>query len=239
MSSDTAIIIPARLESNRLENKPLQKIGDLTMIEHVYRNVSKLKSVDVYVATDSEEVADLITKTGGNAIMTKEASSGTDRVHMALKQIKNNKIEYVINVQGDMPFIEAETVKKVISTLRKSDCGIVTPVVEVGVGIAKKNSNVKVVIDKNNHALYFSRSIIPSGAESFYYHVGIYGFKVDALKKMVKLPRSSLEKAESLEQLRALENGIKIETCLVNNIPISVDTVEDLEHAMSYWHDNL
>jgi len=239
MFSDVAVIIPSRLRSARLNNKPLQLIGNMTMIEHVYRKVAKLNISNLYVATDAEEIANVITKIGGKVITIKEdCASGTDRVYKALDHIPNNdKIRYVINVQGDLPFIDHNIIYDVITRLKQSLADIATPVSKINYDIACNHSNVKVVIDKNDEALYFSRNIIPYNAPYYWYHIGIYGFTKAAITKFVGLPESFLEKTEGLEQLRALENGMQIAVCYADSIPISVDTTQDLENARAIYRD--
>ncbi|MCC8371879.1 MAG: 3-deoxy-manno-octulosonate cytidylyltransferase [Rickettsia endosymbiont of Pseudomimeciton antennatum] len=237
MHSDVAIIIPSRLDSVRLPQKPLQLIGKLSIIEHVIKQVHLTKLKNVYVATDSEIIAKKVTDCDGQLIMTsQECQTGTDRVYEAFQAIAgNHNINYILNVQGDMPFIEPESIIKVIETLKSTDHDIMTPVVKVGVDGVNGDSNVKVIVDHNDKALYFSRSLIPHGAKEFLYHVGMYGFRKEALTKFINLPVSALELSEKLEQLRALQNNMSIGVCYVNNIPISVDTVEDLNKAIKFY----
>lgn len=235
--SDVAFIIPSRIGSTRLPNKALAAIGGKSMIEHVIARINAGSVNNLYVATDSEKIVEKVKTTGGIAIMTSEdCLTGSDRVYEAFKKIPNNdKIKYIINVQGDMPFVDYRVLKQIIDKLKNSDFDIVTPVVMVGSDIASKSSNVKVVVDINDKALYFSRSVIPHGAEEFLYHVGIYGYKAEALEKFVRLKETQYESVEKLEQLRALENGMRIGIVLSNEIPISVDTYEDLERAREYY----
>jgi 3-deoxy-manno-octulosonate cytidylyltransferase (CMP-KDO synthetase) len=233
MNSDTIIIIPSRLGSTRLKEKPLANIGEYSLIQRVVMQ-AQLTKIPVYVATDSDLIAKNIENLNAIPIMTDECSSGTDRVYQAYKKIQNPEIKYVINVQGDMPFIKPSTIKAVADNLVKQEFPIITPVAKVGIDSAKFLSNVKVIITNFNKALYFSRSVIPNGADKFWYHVGVYGFEVGALERFVALPRSEMEIAENLEQLRALDNGIDIGVCYVDDIPISVDTNEDLQKAIDY-----
>lgn len=241
MFSDVAVIIPSRIGSSRLANKALEVIGDKPMIEHVYSNVAKLGLRHLYVATDSDKISNIIQNIGGKTILTSESCpSGTDRVYEALNKISDhNKISYVVNVQGDMPFINHHTVLDVIKLLKTSNADITTPVSKVTPEEAYGDSNVKVVIGHDDHALYFSRSMIPHNAIEYFYHVGIYGYTTSALERFVALPSSLLEQTEKLEQLRALENGMKIAVCYTNDIPISVDTIEDLENARSFYKQML
>lgn len=237
MHSDVAIIIPSRLGSVRLEKKPLIQIGSMSMIEHVLGQVQRTGLKNVFVATDSEEIAEKVLTIGGQVIFTsQDCQSGTDRVYDALNSIADHQnIEYVVNVQGDMPFVDPESIIAVIENLKSSTHDIVTPVAKVGIEIANSNSNVKVITDHNDKALYFSRSLIPHGASEFLYHVGIYAFRKAALAKFMSFAPSSLELSEKLEQLRALQNNMSIGVCYVDNIPISVDTQDDLDKAIEFY----
>ena len=236
--SDVVIIVPSRIGSTRLPKKALAKICNKTLIEHVVLRIKSEFKGNLYVATDSEEIANLVKKSDAIAIMTDEdCQTGSDRVFQAFKTIPHNdKIKYVINIQGDMPFVDLHVVGQIITMLKTEDYDIVTSGVKVGKDIAQAESNVKIVIDKQGRALYFSRSMIPHGGEEFLYHVGIYGFKVEALEKFIKLKKSKYEICEKLEQLRALENGMKIGVCVSNEIPVSVDTRRDLEKANLYYN---
>lgn len=235
--SDVAVIIPSRIGSTRLPSKALAMIGDKTMIEHVINRLYGLLKARLYVATDHEDIAAAAEKAGAVAIMTDpQCPTGSDRVFQAYQKLPaKEQINYVINVQGDMPFIKHDAIADIIELLKKNQHDIVTSCVSVGEDVAKIESNVKVVVDKNNNALYFSRSLIPHGAKDFLYHVGIYGFTVKALTQFIDLEQSNYEKCEQLEQLRALENGMKIGICISNEIPISVDTPDDLKKAAMYY----
>ena len=237
MHSDVAIIIPSRIGSTRLPHKALARIGEKSLIEHVISRLALVAGDNLYVATDSEEIAKLVESAGATAIMTDEdCPSGSDRVFQAFQKIPEcDKINYIINVQGDMPFIDASVVDRIIDGLRKGDAEIVTPVVKVGRDVADDSSNVKVVTCNQGRAMYFSRSLIPHSVTEFLYHVGIYGFKRDALEKFVNLPQSKYEQMEKLEQLRALEHGMRVGICFSNDVPISVDTPEDLDKARKYY----
>lgn len=316
---DLIVVIPSRMGSVRLENKALAIIDGLTMIERVCLQVRKTHLKNIYVATDSEEIYFATLKAGCMAIMTdSNCSTGTDRVYECYKKIqfelenaevknsinyhsgsdqKNKKIKYIINVQGDMPFVDPETILSVARLIKTNKFDIATPVVRTNRENAEGASNVKVVasglssinfseniyideksssknhynqetnigsniflnetqnkslnnnsaescndsnLNQNNNdnqkiefssAIYFSRSMIPSNAREFLYHVGIYGFTSDSIEKFCNLEQSYLEKSENLEQLRALENNMSIGICYVKDIPISVDTEEDLEKA--------
>jgi 3-deoxy-manno-octulosonate cytidylyltransferase (CMP-KDO synthetase) len=235
--SDVAVIIPARKGSTRLPAKPLKIIGNKTMIEHVVGSIYGAGFENVYVATDTDEIADKVLAAGIKVIMTPEdCPTGTDRVHLAFNSLKNcYDIKYVVNVQGDMPFMKSKIVVDIIDTMKKSDYDIVTAAVKIGKEIAVNESNVKVVVDKHMRAMYFSRYPVPHGAEEFLYHVGVYGFKAESLTRFVELPQTSYELAEKLEQLRAMQHGMSIGICYSDEIPISVDTEEDLAKARSYY----
>lgn len=235
---DTVIIIPARLGSTRLKNKALELIGDKTMIEHTYLRALELGLEHLYIATDALEIVDVVTKAGGKAIMTDtNLESGTDRVFQALQTVHNkNEIKYVINLQGDLPFVDSSIIADIISKLKNSEADIVTAVSKIDYDTAIDESNVKVVISDKDHALYFSRQMIPYNAKDYWYHIGIYGYRAEALEKFVSLAPSYLEKTEKLEQLRALENNMKIDICYAKSIPISVDTEKDLEKARKFYN---
>ena len=230
-----AIVIPSRIGSARLPRKPLAKIGDLTMIEHVVIAAKKTSINSVYVATDSTDIADLAIAQGAKAIIIdQECSSGTDRVFLAAK-IADLSHEVIINLQGDMPFIDPCTIEKVALMALNQDYDITTALAYKNPEYAQSKSNVKAVVDRSARALYFSREMIPHNAQRYLCHIGIYAFKTAALQKFCNLSPSSLEKAENLEQLRALENGMTIGTCLVDDMPISVDTALDLDDAIEYY----
>src|ERR1700677_1461412 len=192
MYQDVAIIIPARLASTRLPRKMLLPIGNLALIEHTYQRALEADVGTVYVATDSAEIGALIENMGGRYIMTREdCAKGSDRVHEALQFIPHrNEIKYVVNIQGDMPVLDPRVIRQVIEYLKSSNFDIVTPVTRVGIDVASSSGNVKVVVDRHNRALYFSRGMIPHGASEWFYHIGIYGFRIEALEKFVALPES-------------------------------------------------
>jgi 3-deoxy-manno-octulosonate cytidylyltransferase (CMP-KDO synthetase) len=206
------------------------------MIEHVIHSLDDSSLGSIFVATDDQEIFDTIKKTNAIPIMTDpECPTGSERVRQALDKIPGHeKIKYIINVQGDMPFVKASVIQDIINALKAGRAEMMTAVVKIDDSVASSDSNVKVVVDRSNLAMYFSRSMIPHGAKEFLYHVGIYGFTRETLEKFVSLPQSECEKIEKLEQLRALENGIKIGVVFSNEIPISVDTPEDLEKARQY-----
>lgn len=232
-----AIIIPSRIGSTRLPNKPLSLINHKTMIERVCIQATKTMVKDIYVACDSNKIDNIIKKHNYNSIITEpELASGTDRIYQAYKKI-NKKYDYIVNLQGDLPNIDPSIIDDAIKAAINNDYDITTLAYLIS---DKKEINdpniVKIAIALNNKndggkALYFSRSPIPySNNEGiFYHHIGIYVYKAKSLEKFVNLEQSELEKRESLEQLRALENNMNIYVKITNSRPISVDTKEDLK----------
>jgi 3-deoxy-manno-octulosonate cytidylyltransferase (CMP-KDO synthetase) len=236
---DVALIIPSRLNSTRLPQKPLAKIGSLTMIEHVVLAAMKTDINAIYVATDSLDIATLAEKHGARAIITEqECVSGTDRVYMAAR-IADLDHRVIINLQGDMPFVEPEVINKVAAMCLDTNYDITTAVAPANQEYARSVSNVKAIVNQHGQALYFSRSMIPHNAAQYMCHIGIYAFKKNALEKFCSLPPSDIEKAESLEQLRALDNGMTIGACIGEKMPISVDTPDDLKLAINYQNSHL
>ena len=230
-----AIIIPARYGSSRLEGKPLLKACNKPIIQWVWEKAKGVPLVDrVIIATDDERIFDACKEFGAEVEMTStEHKSGSDRIAEVAK--RHPEIGYVINLQGDEPLIEQDNIELVIDgVLNDEQADISTLVREIKDLDEAENPNlVKCVFDINNYAMYFSRSKIPYernvGESKFYGHLGIYGFKREALFKMTGLPQASYERAESLEQLRALQNGMKIKVGIVKNIPVGIDTMEDFE----------
>ncbi len=230
------IVIPARYSSTRLKGKVLLKIGNKTVLERVLDNVSKSKLADeIVVATEDERDYDFVLKLGYKCFITsKDHQSGTDRIGEVLQKLRD--YYYVVNVQADEPFIKSEIVDEIFKELHNEEFAhIITPITIIKNLEEIINPNVvKVVFDKNYFALYFSRSPIPYGGNVYYKHIGIYGYKRDALLHFIKLPKSYLEDIERLEQLRALENGLKIKCIIVNYNGISIDTEQDLMKAEEF-----
>lgn len=239
-------IIPARFASTRFPGKPLAKIEDATMIEHVYKRASTALE-KVFVATDDKRIYKTVKEFKGEAIMTSPLHrSGTDRCAEALKIIKekyNIKADIVINIQGDEPFIKPEQIKQVGECFKDHSVEISSLIMKIQDWKSLSDPNhVKVTVNKNMYALYFSRAAIPyvRSAEiekwlsyhTFYKHLGIYGYRADILESISRLNPSSLEKAEALEQNRWLENGFSIKCSLTDWESIGVDTPEDLERAI-------
>lgn len=235
MENQTAIIIPARYGSSRLEGKPLLEACGKPIIQWVWEKASKCKDIDrVIVATDDERIFNACKNFGAEVEMTSDKhKSGSDRI--AEVAHKHPEISYIINLQGDEPLIEEANIELVRKgVVEDSDADISTLVREITEEEEINNPNlVKCIFDKNNYAMYFSRSKIPyernTGKAKFYGHLGIYGYKKESLFKMTSLPQTSYEMAESLEQLRALQNGMKIKIAIVDNVPVGIDTKEDFE----------
>lgn len=244
-------IIPARYASTRFPGKPLAMIGDKPMIQRVYDQASKALDI-VYVATDDERIFKSVSGFGGSVVMTSGSHlSGTDRCAEAVDMIEKNqgrRIDIVINIQGDEPFIKPEQIISLAGCFEGDDVEIATLVRKVESGNDLFNTNQpKVVISKKGDALYFSRSTIPyvrdeemkdwTGKHVFYKHIGIYGYRKQILKEITSLKRSSLEIAESLEQNRWLENGYKIRTAVTDWESIGIDSPEDLGRAAPFIDD--
>lgn len=235
-------IIPARYASTRFPGKPLVDIGGKTMIQRVYDQVSKVLD-DVYVATDDKRIFDKVRSFGGKVIMTSDAHrSGTDRCYEAFTKLED-WFDVVINVQGDEPFIQPEQIEALKNCFADDETQIATLVKKItdkdGVEVLFNPNTPKVVIDKQNNALYFSRSPIPykrgsdeknwMAEHDYYKHVGVYAYRSEVLSQIVQMPPSKLELAESLEQLRWLENGLKIKAGFTEVETVGIDTPEDLE----------
>lgn len=240
-NKQTAIIIPARYGSSRLEGKPLLKACGKPIIQWVWEKAKAVPKVDrVIVATDDERIFNACKEFGAEVEMTSaEHKSGSDRIAEVAR--RHPEIGYIINLQGDEPLIEQENIELVIKGVLEDEQADISTLVRLIEDMDEVNNPnlVKCVFDVNNYAMYFSRSKIPferganennsQGRWDFYGHLGIYGFKREALFKMTELPQAPYEMAESLEQLRALQNGMKIKVGIVKNIPVGIDTMEDFE----------
>lgn len=243
------IAVPARLESKRLPNKLLEKIGGEPMIKKVLKRCKQAKNVDsIFLCSDNEKILRIASEIQINAIQTSsQCKSGSERISSVLSKMVNSETVYestlIINVQGDQPFIDPSIINKMIKEFKSA-----TPHPEVITPIYRLNSNkihnpnvVKTLIAADKSVIYFSRSAIPFVTEvkkenwhehaTFWGHVGIYGYRADTLRKWNNLPYSCLENVEKLEQLRILEAGIKIKTFEVENESLSVDTYEQLQEA--------
>ena len=230
---ETVIIIPARYDSTRLKGKPLIEVKNKPIIQWVYEKAIKSKLADrVIIATDNEEIYKTALGFGAEAEMTSTThTSGSDRIAEVV--LRHPEISYVVNLQGDEPLITSESIDEVIKGVKNDGADISTLVRILKDKKDIENPNcVKCVMDNNGYALYFSRSKIPfernEGHTPIYGHLGIYGYTRDALLKMTTMPQSTLELAESLEQLRALQAGMKIKTFTVDFVPVGIDTKEDL-----------
>ncbi len=241
-------IIPARYASSRFPGKPLAIISEKPMIQWVYERTS-LVFEHVYVATDDERIRKAVEAFGGKVVMTSTAhQSGTDRCAEALdivEELSNVKFDIVINIQGDEPFIQPEQLKKVASCFNDPSVQLATLVKQFSNNEDIFNPNSpKVILNKKNEAIYFSRSVIPfirNKDESvwqenypFFKHVGLYAYRTDIIREITKLSQSSLEIAESLEQLRWIENGYRIKVEKTDMETLAVDTPEDLEKVKEY-----
>lgn len=239
-------IIPARYDSTRLPGKPLVDIAGISMIQRVYNQVKHAASLsEVVVATDDQRIFDHVKSFAGNVVMTKkDHQSGTDRCAEVISNISG--FDIAVNIQGDEPFIDPQQIDLLVSCFQNPEVQIATlvrPITEIE--DLENINKPKVVLNLNQEALYFSRQPIPFlrgkniqdwlKNETYYNHIGIYGFKVDTLKKIASLPISKLETAESLEQLRWLDNGYKIKTAISNHINDAIDTPEDLKAILKKY----
>lgn len=235
----TAIIIPARYGSSRLEGKPLIAVNGKPIIQWVYEKAQQSKYADIIiVATDDERIYNAVTAFGGKAEMTSvNHKCGSDRIREVVD--RHPEISYIVNLQGDEPMMKPEYIDEVARNVKYDDNADISTLIRIINDEEEANNPnlVKCVVDINGYALYFSRSRIPyernKGIASCFGHLGIYGYKREALIKMTELKQTPLERTESLEQLRALENGMKIKTSVVDFVPVGIDTAEDLEKFKS------
>lgn len=234
----TLVLIPARMASTRLPGKPLADIAGLPMIVQVAKRAAEADVGRVVVAVDDQQVFDAVQAAGFDVVMTgQQHQSGSDRIFEALNKVDpKGEIEIVINVQGDLPTIDPQTIRAALAPLSDSAVDIATLTVEIEDEQEKTNPNVVKVVgspiaDDRLRALYFTRATAPHGEGPLYHHIGLYAYRRAALKRFVSLPPSTLEKRESLEQLRALEAGMRIDVQVVKTVPLGVDTPADLEKA--------
>ncbi len=240
----TVGIIPARMASTRFPEKPLAVLSGFPLIQHVYASAEKAETLsEVWVATDDSSIFNAVEKFGGKAVMTRtDHASGTDRIVEALEKINKPNIEIVVNIQGDEPIIEPSSIDLCAKTLKNAEIAEWATLI-YPIAIADNPNIVKVVCDKNNFALYFSRAQIPfdrdcTGKIKRYAHIGLYAYRTESIKKFAALPPSKLEKIEKLEQLRALENGMKIICAEVEQASPGVDTKEDLQYVENLIREN-
>ncbi len=240
VSHHNLIVIPARMQATRLPGKPLADIAGTPMIVHVWRRAVAANAGDVIVATDSDEIADAVTAAGGKAIMTRaDHASGSDRVFEAVtKADPGQRAGIIVNLQGDLPTLDPDLVTRCLAPLSDPEVDIATLTAVISEPEERTNPNVVKVVgtpiaDDRLRALYFTRASAPSGDGPLYHHIGIYAYRRASLERFVSLPPSPLEKREKLEQLRALEAGMRIDVAIVDTVPLGVDTPADLERARS------
>jgi len=236
--ADVLILIPARMASTRLPGKPLAEIAGLPMIVQVLRRAQAAKLGPVVVATDSAEIAAAVDKSGGRAVMTRaDHASGSDRIFEALGAADpHGEAKIIVNVQGDLPTLDPAQIAAALGPLADPAVDIATLAAEITKPAERDNPNVVKIAGtpvgpSRLRALYFSRAAVPAGDGPLYHHIGLYAYRRAALERFVKLPASPLERREKLEQLRALEAGMRIDVVIVDTVPLGVDTPEDLETA--------
>jgi 3-deoxy-manno-octulosonate cytidylyltransferase (CMP-KDO synthetase) len=237
--TNPVIVIPARLASTRLPGKPLADIHGEPMIVHVWRRALESGIGPVVVACAEPEIADAVTKAGGQAVLTRPAHpSGSDRIFEALQTIDpDGRYDAVVNVQGDLPTIAPKTIRAAYDLLDEADVDIGTLAVEIEDPTERGNPNVvKAVVERapgaaRGRALYFTRATAPTGEAPLLHHIGLYAYRRAALSRFVSLPPAHLEQQERLEQLRALAAGMRIDVAIVDAVPLGVDTPADLARA--------
>lgn len=237
-------VIPARYASTRFPGKPLADLDGKSMIRRVYEQAKKSTLAKVIVATDDRRIMDHVNGFGGDVVMTgAHHASGTDRCREAAEK-EPGSFDYVVNIQGDEPFLAPEQIN-LLASLLDGTVELATLIKPIDTEEALFNPNVvKVVVDAQQRAIYFSRSTIPylrgvapthwHGSQAYYKHIGLYGYRTDTLKAITSLPVSPLEKSESLEQLRWIENGYKVKVAITERETIGIDTPEDLVSALAY-----
>jgi 3-deoxy-manno-octulosonate cytidylyltransferase (CMP-KDO synthetase) len=237
-SISTLVLIPARMASTRLPGKPLADIAGLPMIVQVLRRAEEAKIGRAVVATDTDEIASAVRAHGGEAVLTRsDHPSGSDRIFEALERLDpNGQVDTIVNLQGDLPTIPPKDIHAVVRPLADAEVDIATLAAEIGVQEEHTNPSVVKAIGSllskdRLRALYFTRATAPYGDGPRYHHIGIYAYRRAALAKFVALPPSTLEQREKLEQLRAIEAGMRIDVTIVDTVPLGVDTPHDLETA--------
>jgi 3-deoxy-manno-octulosonate cytidylyltransferase (CMP-KDO synthetase) len=236
VTQDVIILIPARMDATRLPGKPLADIAGRPMIAHVVDRAAAAGVGPVFVATDSPEIAAAVEQAGGRAVMTRpDHASGSDRIFEALCRISPGT-GIVINVQGDLPTLDPADIRVALGLLADPAVDIATIAAEIRNAEERTNPNVVKVVgtpagEGRLRALYFTRATAPAGDGPLYHHIGLYAYRRAALERFVGLPPSPLERREKLEQLRALEAGMRIDVAIVGSVPLGVDTPADLEIA--------
>jgi 3-deoxy-manno-octulosonate cytidylyltransferase (CMP-KDO synthetase) len=238
-------LIPSRLGATRLPRKPLADIGGVPMIVHVWRRAMEADAGEAIVATDTPEIAEAVEAAGGKAIMTRaDHQSGSDRIFEAVEKLSpGQNADIVVNLQGDQPVLDPALIRECISLLddRCVDIGTLAAPIHEPSDVTEP-SFVKVIGTPLNapdrlRALYFTRSAAPYGPGPLYHHIGLYAYRREALARFVALPPATLEVREKLEQLRALEAGMRIDVKIVDSVPMSVDTPTDLERVRAHFAD--
>ena len=239
----TLTIIPSRMSATRLPGKPLLKINDLSIISHVFKKAQEANLGEVFVATEDQEIVDDVTKNGGKAILTsREHKTGTDRIYEALQKIDIKDVDLIMNLQGDEPAINIEDIISLNKKMIKSQSKLGTLAAKIKDFKDLKNENiVKVVTEENLESDQFlkAKTFVRSSSyvDNIYHHIGIYCYSTQTLEKFVKLNQSQNEIINRLEQLRAIDNNIKVNVALASTSPIGVDTEEDylaLKKIMEY-----
>lgn len=232
------VLIPARMAATRLPNKPMAEIAGEPMIVHVWRRAMQAEIGEVVVATDSAAIADAVTKAGGRVQMTRaDHPSGSDRIHEAVSALDPTGLhDAVVNVQGDLPTIAPATIRAALVPLMDPAVDIATLVAEIRREEERSAPSVVKMVGSEHapgrfRCLYFTRATAPSGEGPLWHHIGLYAWRRAALARFVALPPSGLERREKLEQLRALEAGMRIDAIAVEDVPLGVDTPEDLARA--------
>lgn len=242
-------IIPARYASTRFPGKPLAMLGGKYVVQRVYEQAASVLD-GVWVATDDKRIYDAVEAFGGKAVMTSpEHKSGTDRIEEAMTKISGD-YDVIVNIQGDEPFIRRSQIETVCRCFNDSNTQIATLGMPFGndMGAIGNPNSPKIVVDIKGYAMYFSRSVIPfirgkehgewPGAYPFLKHIGLYAYRRDVLTEITRIPQSPLEIAESLEQLRWLQNGYRIKVGITDVETVGIDTPEDLEHAERFLIEN-
>jgi len=239
----TLTIIPSRMAATRLPGKPLLKINDLSIISHVLKRAQDANIGEVYVATEDQEIADDVKKNGGNAVLTsKNHKTGSDRIYEALQKINIKGVDFVMNLQGDEPIIDIEDIRSLNKEMinKQPEMGTLAAIIN-NVKDLKNENIVKVITKKKIYENQFSEAETflrrATSVDNIYHHIGIYCYSTETLEKFVKLSQSKNEIRNRLEQLRALDNNIKINVALAKSSPIGIDTEEDyiaLKKIMEY-----
>ncbi|MDB4157432.1 3-deoxy-manno-octulosonate cytidylyltransferase [Candidatus Pelagibacter sp.] len=231
----TLILIPSRMAATRLPGKPLLKINNLSIISHVFKRAEEANIGEVVVATEDQEILEDVLKNGGRAILTQsDHKTGTDRIFEAYKKLDIKNIDYILNLQGDEPNINKDDIINLNNFMINHDAELGTLAAKIKDDKMLNNKNVvKVIVEnelkKSNFptAVNFTRDNLSINSQNIYHHIGIYSYKINVLEKFVSLDQTNNEKKNKLEQLRALDNNLKINVALAKSSPIGVDTEED------------